>query len=114
MIVWALAEGLTQIQREFLIESVTINLLRDERHKRLQLCWRGAKKNMDVCCAASCGKCGGSDCNKRPGGGDSCCAGKVRAAAKPCRVGAIALSAKPFAVLSFEIVGRCAAAHMCK
>jgi hypothetical protein len=31
-----------------------------------------------VCCAASCGSCGGSGCQARPGGSSMCCLGRVR------------------------------------
>lgn len=30
-----------------------------------------------VCCAASCGQCGGPSCQKRPGGGSKCCKGRI-------------------------------------
>ena len=40
--------------------------------------------NGDVCCAASCGTCGGSGCGGRPGGAASCCSGAIRAAGRSC------------------------------
>jgi len=33
--------------------------------------------NGQACCASTCGKCGGKDCGKRPGGGNDCCHGGV-------------------------------------
>jgi hypothetical protein len=32
----------------------------------------------DVCCAKSCGRCGGTSCQNFPGGRKSCCTSKVR------------------------------------
>ena len=31
----------------------------------------------NTCCAASCGKCGGSGCSQRPGGSTNCCASSI-------------------------------------
>ena len=31
----------------------------------------------DVCCAASCGTCGGDGCGSKPGGGSNCCVGEI-------------------------------------
>ena len=44
------------------------------------------KKNGDrnVCCASSCGRCGGSGCSGLPGGENACCAGAVLAAGRSC------------------------------
>ena len=33
--------------------------------------------NGDVCCAGSCGSCGGVGCGQREGGGESCCVGGI-------------------------------------
>ena len=30
-----------------------------------------------LCCARSCGTCGGSGCSSRPGGKTKCCAGEI-------------------------------------
>ena len=30
-----------------------------------------------LCCAKSCGTCGGSGCSNRPGGKTNCCAGEI-------------------------------------
>lgn len=38
----------------------------------------------DVCCASSCGACGGSGCGGRPGGGANCCVGAILTANVPC------------------------------
>ena len=38
-------------------------------------CSTGILGPNDVCCAAECGRCGGSGCGALPGGGSSCCAG---------------------------------------
>eukprot|EP00041_Stephanoeca_diplocostata_P032809 m.1062510 g.1062510 ORF g.1062510 m.1062510 type:complete len:503 (-) comp24215_c0_seq18:1654-3162(-) len=38
----------------------------------------------DICCSASCGVCGGTGCNDRPGGSDSCCAGSILSANVSC------------------------------
>ena len=38
----------------------------------------------EVCCAASCGTCGGSGCQTRGGGSGMCCAGRIRDAGVKC------------------------------
>ena len=38
----------------------------------------------DVCCAASCGQCGGSGCGARPGGAHMCCTGQIRQGGQSC------------------------------
>eukprot|EP01052_Picozoa_sp_SAG31_P009318 SAG31_NODE_487_length_14980_cov_9.526376_11_plen_209_part_00 len=38
----------------------------------------------EICCAASCGTCGGSGCQGRPGGASACCAGQIRDAGVSC------------------------------
>lgn len=40
-----------------------------------------------ICCASSCGKCGGSGCHLRPGGGPSCCMGRISESGKSCSRG---------------------------
>lgn len=37
-----------------------------------------------ACCPASCGKCGGSSCQKLPGGEKNCCTHDVETNGKPC------------------------------
>ena len=37
-----------------------------------------------VCCAASCGVCGGSGCGGRPGGAEACCSGTVTQSGRSC------------------------------
>lgn len=37
-----------------------------------------------VCCLASCRTCGGKGCNKRKGGADGCCTGKITDSDKIC------------------------------
>lgn len=37
-----------------------------------------------VCCASSCGSCGGKNCSSLPGGSVSCCGGKIEAAGLSC------------------------------
>lgn len=37
-----------------------------------------------VCCAASCGSCGGTACDQRPGGAAACCTGGVTAVGASC------------------------------
>lgn len=37
-----------------------------------------------VCCLSSCGKCGGSDCHLRPGGGTNCCHSRIKESGKRC------------------------------
>jgi hypothetical protein len=41
-------------------------------------CSTGISSGSNVCCAASCGACGGSGCASRPGGGDACCLTNIR------------------------------------
>ena len=43
-----------------------------------------SKIRLDVCCMASCGTCGGSNCGKLPGGNAGCCCGEIRKAGKKC------------------------------
>jgi hypothetical protein len=38
----------------------------------------------EVCCAASCGSCGGTGCNDRPGGGAACCGGTISKDGRSC------------------------------
>ena len=48
-------------------------------------CTRGVVGSAgDTCCAAECGTCGGSDCNKHPGGSKNCCNGAIRKAGIYC------------------------------
>ena len=46
--IWALAESLKNIWRQFLHKATTVNILRDERHKRLQLAFRAADSELNV------------------------------------------------------------------
>lgn len=47
------------------------------------LCIRGLQK-ASACCAASCGVCGGSDCDMRPGGGSACCGHAISTSGRSC------------------------------
>lgn len=40
----------------------------------------------EICCASTCGTCGGSGCQMRGGGSGMCCAGRVRSAGVKCSV----------------------------
>ena len=40
-------------------------------------CATGIQGEGGVCCASSCGTCGGSGCSRRPGGSQACCTGKI-------------------------------------
>ena len=48
-----------------------------------------------ICCAQSCGICGGSGCGRRNGGARNCCGGKIRSTCgengrkAPCRLSKI-------------------------
>ena len=46
-------------------------------------CANGIRER-NVCCAKSCGKCGGTGCNDFPGGSKSCCSGTITRAANSC------------------------------
>jgi hypothetical protein len=46
-------------------------------------CERGLEKD-GVCCASSCGTCGGSGCGRRDGASDSCCIGVNQASNRSC------------------------------
>ena len=65
----------------------------------------GGTLDGSVCCAASCGSCGGDDCASRPGGAENCCAASItRSCADaemvpPCVVGGEAL---PFSFFGCE------------
>jgi hypothetical protein len=37
-----------------------------------------------VCCAKSCGRCGGTSCQSLPGGRDNCCSSEIKKAAHHC------------------------------
>jgi len=47
-------------------------------------CSQGARRGK-ICCAKTCGKCGGRGCAARPGGADQCCDRKIRRAGRRCR-----------------------------
>lgn len=38
----------------------------------------------DVVCPKMCGQCGGSNCNKKPGGGSNCCVSEVESSRRSC------------------------------
>ena len=40
--------------------------------------------NGQNCCAAACGRCGGTGCQARPGGSRACCSGSIAGAGKSC------------------------------
>ena len=42
------------------------------------------KEKGKVCCASSCGVCGGHDCGSHKGGHEACCTGQIKAAGKSC------------------------------
>ena len=44
----------------------------------------GGTKGHEVCCASNCGGCGGTGCDKSPGGAASCCGGAIFAANNSC------------------------------
>jgi hypothetical protein len=54
-----------------------------DRLAKTNLCASGVRGG-NICCAASCGKCGGSGCSGRPGGASKCCAGSIRDAQRSC------------------------------
>ncbi len=47
-------------------------------------CSRGIKSDNGACCAAGCGKCGGTGCSGLPGGVGACCTGAILEKAKSC------------------------------
>jgi cysteine-rich repeat protein len=49
-------------------------------------CANGIRKGR-LCCASSCGTCGGSGCGSRPGGAKKCCGGKIEKSRVTCRDG---------------------------
>ncbi len=42
------------------------------------------KPGTEICCAASCGQCGGDGCDRLPGAARSCCGGAILAANRSC------------------------------
>ena len=44
----------------------------------------GKTSTGQVCCAASCGVCGGAGCAQLPGGAENCCGGGIEASGKIC------------------------------
>ena len=40
----------------------------------------------DVCCAESCGACGGTGCSSLPGGSSSCCTGTIQSSGNWCNL----------------------------
>ena len=52
--------------------------------RRGTTCARLASTAAPTCCAASCGICGGTGCDKRPGGARACCGGDIRKANASC------------------------------
>ena len=55
-------------------------------HRKSDSCAHGISNGGDICCAASCGSCGGSGCDKRSGGATQCCEGPIRRAKQKCSV----------------------------
>ena len=47
-------------------------------------CKTGIEHDTTICCAKSCGRCGGTGCESLPGGPDSCCAGQIKKNGKSC------------------------------
>eukprot|EP01045_Picozoa_sp_COSAG04_P015928 COSAG04_NODE_1295_length_7328_cov_9.809241_6_plen_154_part_00 len=47
-------------------------------------CDRGLRASGGVCCARSCGRCGGHGCGALPGGSAHCCGGAIKAAHRSC------------------------------
>ena len=45
--------------------------------KSQQWCSKGIPYLQEVCCAKKCGTCGGSGCNRRPGGAALCCSNEI-------------------------------------
>lgn len=43
-----------------------------------------SRPDNNICCAASCGTCGGSGCSKRPGGASACCHGHIMRSGDVC------------------------------
>jgi len=54
------------------------------RRRTEEVCTDGILEG-GVCCAASCGTCGGYGCDLRKGGGQSCCVGTIKAANRMCK-----------------------------
>ncbi|HJK90768.1 MAG TPA: hypothetical protein RMH26_08590, partial [Polyangiaceae bacterium LLY-WYZ-15_(1-7)] len=87
---------------EAAVEAVTIPQQRSGRIWSLLAGWAGEGRLEDatpvegdptcstgvagggVCCAASCGTCGGSGCGSRPGGAESCCGSAIRSSGRSC------------------------------
>lgn len=42
--------------------------------------------NGEICCAASCGACGGADCKNLAGGRENCCMGNIQDSGVLCSV----------------------------
>ena len=47
-------------------------------------CAAGVLDGSEVCCAASCGTCGGPGCSARSGGAEGCCWGTITEAGRTC------------------------------
>ena len=45
-----------------------------------------AEPELTVCCAKTCGSCGGGGCTGRPGGTQNCCTGNIKNSGKICGV----------------------------
>eukprot|EP00976_Prorocentrum_cordatum_P096341 1190532-Prorocentrum_minimum.AAC.2 len=66
-------------------------------------------KNSHVCCAATCGRCGGENCQARPGGADACCGGRINSNRRMCSHG----RAPCLVGLKRERMGRCLLLVLC-
>lgn len=44
----------------------------------------GGIENAGICCAATCGSCGGRGCRSRMGGEENCCTGYIATNGAPC------------------------------
>jgi hypothetical protein len=60
-----------------------------EKHESVQVsgfCETGVANSVGtICCAASCGRCGGADCESLPGGSDNCCSVAIKSKQEICR-----------------------------
>eukprot|EP00403_Amphidinium_massartii_P035227 CAMPEP_0178437576 /NCGR_PEP_ID=MMETSP0689_2-20121128/35083_1 /TAXON_ID=160604 /ORGANISM="Amphidinium massartii, Strain CS-259" /LENGTH=537 /DNA_ID=CAMNT_0020059821 /DNA_START=42 /DNA_END=1651 /DNA_ORIENTATION=- len=70
------------------------------------LCSSGVRSGDGVCCAASCGRCGGSGCASLSGGAAACCRGTIRSSGRECQVAGDTGCLLPQEGICIDLVGQ--------
>ena len=65
-------------------ECFSVGALGVERELNFSVWCRTGIRRVEVCCATSCGACGGYECDQQPGGPESCCRNRIRIGPDSC------------------------------